>query len=150
MKYSVQANGATSLNPGIPMPKAAQEAHGISDAFLADKPEFITVASELLDFVGGAEVVLHNAPFHLLFLDAELQRIGLPLFSTHCDQIVDLLKRTKQFRPGKQNGIHQLCVEYGIDDSMRQKGGALIDAELLAEIYLLLRLASPDEAVVAG
>jgi len=126
------------LNPERPIAAGAQAVHGLTDEFLANKPKFADIADELLDFVDGAEVIIHNAPFDLGFLDNELALIGRAAFAEGCANIVDTLRMAREIRPGKRNSLDALCAEFGIDNSARQLHGALLDAELLAEVYLAM------------
>jgi len=124
------------LNPQRAMNPEAEAIHGLSDAFLADKPVFAAIAQEFLDFVGDAPLVIHNAPFDMKFLNAEFRRTGRPDWpmSRACDTIPLARKRF----PGQQASLDALCRRFGIDNSGREKHGALLDAELLAEVYLEL------------
>jgi DNA polymerase-3 subunit epsilon len=112
--------------------------HGITDAFLADKPPFAAVADELLAFVEGAEVIIHNAAFDTGFLDAELARLGRPRFATLCARVTDTLLMAREQFPGKSNSLDALCRRLEVDNSGRDLHGALIDADLLAQVYLAL------------
>ncbi len=126
------------LNPQREIDPAAQEVHGISLEFLQDKPLFGAIAQEMLDFINGAELIIHNAPFDLGFLNAELDRIGLTPIETNCDKITDTLKMAKQARPGQRNNLDALCRHFGINNAKRTLHGALLDAELLAEVYMAM------------
>jgi DNA polymerase-3 subunit epsilon len=126
------------LNPEREIDAAAQEVHGISLDFLQDKPRFQDVAQALIDFVQGAELVIHNAPFDVGFLNAEFGRIGLTSIQSFCDKITDTLKMAKEARPGQRNNLDALCRHFGIDNSHRTLHGALLDAELLAEVYMAM------------
>lgn len=126
------------LNPQRPIGAGAQAVHGLTDEFLADKPRFADIADELLEFVSGAEVIIHNAPFDLGFLNYELGLIERGTIEAVCDAITDTLKMARELRPGKKNSLDALCAEFGIDNSNRQLHGALLDAELLAEVYLAM------------
>ena len=121
------------LNPERDMPEEAFRVHGLSTAFLADKPLFAQVAGDLLKFIGEAKIVAHNAEFDLQFLNKELDRLGLPLFVK--DRVVDTLALARRKFPGATNSLDALCARFGIDTSRRTKHGALLDAELLAEVY---------------
>jgi DNA polymerase-3 subunit epsilon len=112
--------------------------HGISDEFLADKPRFADIARELLDYVRGAEVIIHNAGFDLEFLDLELERAGLGKFSDQVAGVVDSLALARELHPGKRNSLDALCERYGVDNAHRTLHGALLDARLLAEVYLAM------------
>jgi DNA polymerase-3 subunit epsilon len=126
------------VNPGRSSHPDAVRIHGITDAFLADKPPFAAVAEELLAFVEGAEVIIHNAAFDTGFLDAELARLGRPRFATHCAGVTDSLLMAREQFPGKSNSLDALCRRLEVDNSGRDLHGALIDADLLAQVYLAL------------
>ena len=113
--------------------------HGITDEFLQDKPEFSAVADEFINFIRGAELVIHNAPFDIGFMDYEfgLLKRGLPKTETFC-RITDTLAMARKIFPGKRNNLDALCDRYGIDNSHRTLHGALLDAEILADVYLLM------------
>lgn len=126
------------LNPERTSDEAALRVHGIADDFLLDKPKFREIAAELLDYVGGAELIIHNAMFDVAFLNHELARLDLPPISAVCPVITDTLKLARELHPGKRNSLDALCERYGIDNSRRTLHGALLDAELLAEVYLAM------------
>ena len=126
------------LNPQREIDPAAQEVHGITLEFLQDKPLFEAIAGELTDFVRDAELIIHNAPFDIGFLNSELGRIGLQPIDTMCGKITDTLKMAKDARPGQRNNLNALCGHFGIDNSRRILHGALLDAELLAEVYMAM------------
>lgn len=126
------------VNPERPVPIEAQRVHGLDDAFLADKPKFAEIAAELADFLRGAVLVIHNAGFDIGFLNAEFGRLNLPLVNELCSEVVDTLKMAHQMRPGKRNSLDALCAEYGVDNSGREFHGALLDAKLLAEVWLAM------------
>jgi DNA polymerase-3 subunit epsilon len=126
------------LNPGRTIAAGAQAVHGLTDEFLADKPKFAEIADELIEFLNGAEVIIHNAPFDVGFLDYELSLIDRGPLKTACDAITDTLRMARDLRPGKKNSLDALCSEFGVDNSGRQLHGALLDAELLAEVYLAM------------
>ena len=145
------------LNPQREIDPAAQEVHGITLEFLQDKPLFEAIAAELTHFVSDAELIIHNAPFDVGFLNSELGRIGLQPIETVCGKIIDTLKMAKDSRPGQRNNLNALCNHFGIDNSRRTLHGALLDAELLAEVYmamtrgqdsLLMDLVQPPQMVV--
>ena len=125
------------LNPEREIDAKAQEIHGLSRGFLEDKPKFCDIALEFLDFVRGGELVIHNAPFDLSFLDAELGLLDLPEMTSYC-AVVDTLVMAKELHPGKRNNLDALCERYAIDNAKRTLHGALLDAELLAEVYLAM------------
>jgi DNA polymerase III subunit epsilon len=126
------------INPERESHEDALRVHGLTTEFLADKPKFEAIAQEFLAFVKGAEIIIHNAPFDVGFLDAELQRAGLPKFSTHVGKITDSLAMAKELYPGKRNGLDALCERMGVDNSNRTLHGALLDAQLLSEVYIQL------------
>ena len=126
------------LNPDREIDAAAQEVHGITLEFLQDKPRFADVVSEFLDFVADAELVIHNAPFDVGFLNSELGKIDRENLEKTSGNIIDTLKMAKDMRPGQRNNLDALCRHYGIDNSKRTLHGALLDAELLAEVYMAM------------
>lgn len=126
------------INPEREIDPAAQEIHGITLEFLQDKPRFGDVVDELLDFVANSELVIHNAPFDVGFLNNELGQISRKPIQEACASIVDTLKMAKEMRPGQRNNLNALCNHYGIDNSKRTLHGALLDAELLADVYLAM------------
>ncbi|MGB7816467.1 MAG: DNA polymerase III subunit epsilon [Methylotenera sp.] len=126
------------LNPEREIDPAAQEVHGITLEFLQDKPLFEMVAQELIAFINDAELIIHNAPFDVGFLNSELGRIGLQPIETISGKITDTLKMAKDSRPGQRNNLDALCKHFGIDNSKRTLHGALLDAELLAEVYMAM------------
>lgn len=123
------------LNPEREIDPAAQEVHGITFEFLQDKPLFEAVSAQLIAFIQDAELIIHNAPFDVSFLNAELGRIGLQPIESMCARITDTLKMAKDSRPGQRNNLDALCKHFNIDNSKRTLHGALLDAELLAEVY---------------
>ena len=124
------------VNPGRSSHPDAVRVHGITDEFLADKPLFATIVTELIEFVSDADVVIHNASFDLAFLDAELKRLGQARFATHAARITDSLLMAREMFPGKGNSLDALCRRLEVDNSKRDLHGALIDADLLAQVYL--------------
>ena len=124
------------LNPDRDMPEDAYEVHGLSAVFLADKPRFHEIVDELLAFIGGAPLVIHNAEFDIRFLNAELTRAGMPALETAL--AVDTLQMARRKYPGAPASLDALCRRFNIDNSARSLHGALLDAELLAEVYLEL------------
>jgi DNA polymerase III subunit epsilon len=126
------------LNPQREIDPAAQEVHGITLDFLQDKPLFESIAQDLINFVNNAELIIHNAPFDVGFLNSEFGRIGLQPIETVCGKITDTLKMAKDSRPGQRNNLDALCRHFGINNSMRTLHGALLDAELLAEVYMAM------------
>lgn len=126
----------TYLNPERSMPEGAFRIHGLSEEFLADKPLFASIAGTFVDFIGEAPLVIHNAEFDVKFLNAELARLDIapiPMSRT-----IDTVKMARQRFPGAQANLDALCRRFGIDNSKRDKHGALLDAELLAAVYLEL------------
>ena len=124
------------LNPDREVPASAFAVHGISNEFLRDKPRFPDICEELIAFIGDAPLVAHNASFDLSFLNAELERCGKILVAR--ERLVDTLLLARRRHPAGPNGLDHLCARYGIDNSRRTKHGALLDAELLAEVYVEL------------
>lgn len=124
------------FNPQRDMPLEAERVHGLSIAFLSDKPLFAARAAELLDFIGDAPLVAHNAQFDFGFLNAELSAAGFEPVSL--DRMVDTLTIARRRHPGAKHSLDALCTRYGIDRSHRVKHGALLDAELLAQVYVEL------------
>ena len=124
------------LNPDRDMPEDAYEVHGLSAVFLADKPRFHEIVDELLGFIAGAPLVIHNAEFDIRFLNAELTRAGMPALETAF--AVDTLQMARRKYPGAPASLDALCRRFNIDNSARSLHGALLDAELLAEVYLEL------------
>jgi DNA polymerase-3 subunit epsilon len=124
------------FNPDRTMPAGAEAVHGLSDAFLADKPRFHEHAEQLLEFIGDSPLVAHNASFDFGFLNAELAICGLEPVSEV--RMVDTLTLAKRRHPGAKHSLDALCTRYGIDRSHRTKHGALLDAELLAQVYVEL------------
>ena len=116
----------------------AQEVHGITLDFLQDKPRFAEIVPDFVRFVADAELIIHNAPFDVGFLNAELGRCGHHLLEHCCGNIIDTLKMAKEMRPGQRNNLDALCRHFGIDNSRRTLHGALLDAELLADVYLAM------------
>ena len=143
------------LNPERDSDEGALRVHGLTTEFLHDKPMFSAVAKELLEFVAGAEIIAHNAPFDISFLDAELARAGHQPFKKYVDSVTDTLVMAKEMFPGKRNSLDALCDRLEVDNSGRTLHGALLDAELLADVYinmtrgqdaLLMDLGSPSES----
>ncbi|WP_288391898.1 DNA polymerase III subunit epsilon [uncultured Herbaspirillum sp.] len=124
------------INPERDSEEGALAVHGLTTEFLADKPTFKQIAAEFLDYVRGAQIIIHNAPFDVGFLDAELALLGLPSFKEHVSDVVDSLQMAKELHPGRRNSLDALCDRYGISNAHRVLHGALLDAELLAEVYL--------------
>ena len=124
------------INPEREMPKEAFDVHGISDEFLADKPVFAEIADAFLDFIGEDTIVIHNARFDVSFLNSELERIGRAPITM--DRVIDTLELARGAFPAGPNNLDALCKRFRIDNSARTKHGALLDCELLAEVYLEL------------
>ncbi len=138
------------VNPGCPIEAGAQRIHGITDEQLQDKPKFAEVAEDVLAFVRDAEVLIHNAPFDLGFLDRELKRAGYPNpFRDHCRKVTDTLGLAKEKNPGGTSLDH-LCDIFSVDRSERQMHGALVDARLLAQVYLRMTGGQLGMALAAG
>lgn len=126
------------FNPDREIDEGAQQVHGISLEDLQDKPRFHETVNEFLDFIQGAELVIHNAPFDIGFLNAELGLIDRGVMADYCASVVDTLKMAKDLHPGQRNNLDALCRRYGVDNSGRTLHGALLDAELLADVYLAM------------
>lgn len=128
----------TYLNPDRESDPGALEVHGLTTEFLQDKPRFKDVVQDLLEFVRDAELIIHNAPFDLKFLDAELKRVGHDKITTCVGPITDSLAYAKSLYPGKRNSLDALCDRYGISNAHRTLHGALLDSRLLAEVWLAM------------
>lgn len=126
------------LNPERAIDAGAQEVHGISEEFLRDKPKFREIAEEFLDFVRGAELVIHNAAFDLAFLDAELGLLGGRGRMADHAGVLDTLALARERFPGQRNSLDALCKRFGVDNTHRELHGALLDASLLADVYLAM------------
>jgi DNA polymerase-3 subunit epsilon len=126
------------INPERDSDEAALAVHGLTTEFLRDKPKFNEIVDELRAYVQGAEVIIHNAPFDLGFLNHEFQRLGLPPFTDHCARVIDTLVQAKELHPGKRNSLDALCDRYEISNAHRKLHGALLDSELLADVYLAM------------
>lgn len=124
------------INPERPSSEEAVKVHGLTDAFLADKPKFAEIADELIDFIRDAEVIIHNAAFDIGFIDAELRRLGKPGLRHHAASVLDTLMMAREMYPGKANSLDALCRRLEVDNSNRSVHGALLDAGLLAEVYI--------------
>jgi len=138
------------VNPERLSSEEALRVHGISDEFLRDKPKFADVADELLDYLQGAEVIIHNAPFDIGFLEKELQISGRASFRATVGQVTDTLVMAKEMYPGKRNSLDALCDRLGVDNSARTLHGALLDAELLADVYIYLTRGQDALLIDAG
>jgi DNA polymerase III subunit epsilon len=126
------------LNPGRAIDAGAQAVHGLTAEFLQDKPKFAEIAAEFVDYVRGAELVIHNASFDVGFINNELELAGQEPLSQICAGVVDTLRMARELHPGRKNSLNALCERYAIDHSGRTLHGALLDAELLAEVYLAM------------
>jgi len=124
------------VNPQRPNSDDALKIHGLTDDFLADKPLFAAVVDELVEFVSGAEIVIHNAAFDVGFMDAEFVRLGRPSFASLVSKVTDTLSLAREMFPGKSNSLDALCRRLEVDNSNRTLHGALLDAGLLAEVYI--------------
>ncbi len=126
------------INPERDSDPGALAVHGLTTDFLSDKPKFVEIADALCEFVRDAEIIIHNAPFDIGFLDAEFERLGKPKFAGHVLKVTDTLVQAKELYPGKRNSLDALCERYGISNAHRTLHGALLDSELLAEVYLAM------------
>ncbi len=117
---------------------AALQVHGLTTEFLQDKPKFPDIAEAFLAYVAGAELIIHNAPFDVGFLNAELRRAGKDTLHSVCPNVTDTLKMAKDLHPGKRNNLNALCERYQVDNSQRTLHGALLDAQLLGEVFLAM------------
>jgi len=124
------------VNPQREIDAAAQEVHGITLDFLNDKPLFVDIAADFIAFINGSELVIHNAPFDVGFLNMEFGKIGMEKLESYCDGIMDSLKFAKEIRPGQRNSLDALCRAFDVDNSTRSLHGALLDAQLLGEVYI--------------
>lgn len=127
------------LQPDRAIDEGALEVHGITDAFLADKPRFGDIADDFLEFIRDAQVIIHNAPFDVGFMDCELALLGKP-YRRFCDYcaVLDTLALARQLHPGQRNSLDALCKRYEVDNSQRELHGALLDAEILSDVYLAM------------
>jgi DNA polymerase-3 subunit epsilon len=126
------------VNPKRDSHEDALKVHGISNEFLRDKPEFESIASDFLNFIADAEVIIHNAAFDIGFINKELERLNLGRLSDHVTGVTDTLSMAKEMFPGKRNSLDALCDRLGVNNSARTLHGALLDAELLADVYICL------------
>jgi len=126
------------VNPDRDIDAGAMRVHGITPEFLQDKPRFVDIAREFVDFIQGAELIIHNAPFDVGFLNMELGLLDMPLLPNWCDSVTDTLAMAKALRPGQRNNLDALCKHYAVDNTARTLHGALLDCELLAAVYLAL------------
>jgi DNA polymerase-3 subunit epsilon len=127
------------INPQRKVDEGAMEVHGITDQFLEDKPLFDAIAPDFFEFVAGADLIIHNAPFDLGFINHEITKLpgNIAAIETGC-KIIDTLALARQKHPGQKNNLDALCKRYGVDNSQRDLHGALLDAEILADVYLLM------------
>ncbi|SFE28945.1 DNA polymerase III subunit epsilon [Paracidovorax konjaci] len=126
------------FNPGRDSHEDALKVHGISNEFLKDKPKFSEMVDDILQYLQGAEIIIHNAAFDVGFLNKELELTGRPAFSNYVAGVRDTLAMAKELYPGKRNSLDALCDRLGVDNSSRTLHGALLDAELLADVYINL------------
>lgn len=126
------------INPERDSDPGALQVHGLTTEFLSDKPKFAEIAEQLCEYLRGAELVIHNAPFDVAFMEAEFDRLGLPPVREHCVSVIDTLVMAKQMFPGKRNSLDALCERFGISNAHRTLHGALLDSELLADVYLAM------------
>ena len=126
------------FNPGRDSEAGALEVHGLTTEFLGDKPKFADVAAEFLDYIAGAELIIHNSAFDIAFLNRELDLANLKPVTDYCAAVVDTLRMARELHPGKRNGLDALCERYQVDNAARTLHGALLDARLLAEVYLCM------------
>ncbi len=124
------------INPERKSHEDALKVHGISNEFLADKPKFAALAEEIIEYLRGAELIIHNAPFDIGFLNKEMELLGLPPITSIVGNVIDSLAMAKEMFPGKRNGLDALCDRLEVDNSGRTLHGALLDAELLADVYI--------------
>jgi DNA polymerase-3 subunit epsilon len=124
------------INPERDSHEDALKVHGISNEFLRDKPKFAQIVDELLAYLDGAELIIHNAPFDIGFINKELELLGRPPLTSVVSGVIDSLVMAKELFPGKRNGLDALCDRMGVDNSGRTLHGALLDAELLADVYI--------------
>lgn len=132
------------VNPQRDVPEGAVNVHGLTTQFLSDKPLFASIAEEIMAFVEGAEIIIHNAPFDLGFLDMEFKLLKKPLFSKQVLRVIDTLADARQMFPGKRNSLDALCERFDVRNDHRTLHGALLDAELLAEVYLAMTRGQND------
>ena len=138
------------LNPGRDSHEEALKVHGITTEFLRDKPKFEAVVDEFLAYLQDAEIIIHNANFDVGFLNKELELVGRPRFKEHVSNVIDTLVMAKEMFPGKRNSLDALCSRLGVDNSGRTLHGALLDAELLADVYINLTRGQDALLIDAG
>ncbi|WP_105104399.1 DNA polymerase III subunit epsilon [Microbulbifer pacificus] len=140
------------INPEREVDDGAIEVHGITNEFLVDKPVFAQIADEFMTFCDGAELVIHNAPFDVGFINAELKRLANPRWQSvaaHCG-VLDTLALAREKHPGQKNNLDALCKRYFVDNSQRDLHGALLDAEILADVYLIMTGGQTDLALAGS
>ena len=135
------------VNPERDIDAAAQEVHGITLEFLKDKSFFKDIAEDFLSFIRGSELIIHNAPFDIGFLNMELGRMGLSNVEDNIEKVTDSLVMARELRPGQRNNLDALCRAYKVDNSKRSQHGALLDAQLLSEVYLNMTRGQEDIAI---
>ncbi|TDP64113.1 DNA polymerase III subunit epsilon [Roseateles toxinivorans] len=138
------------VNPERPSHEEALKVHGLTEEFLADKPLFSAIADELMDYLAGAEIIIHNASFDVGFLNEELKRLGRPPFAQSVGSIKDSLLMAREMFPGKSNSLDALCKRLEVDNSNRTLHGALLDAGLLAEVYIRMTRGQDALLIDAG
>ncbi|WP_219136724.1 DNA polymerase III subunit epsilon [Janthinobacterium sp. UMAB-60] len=126
------------INPERDSEEGALAVHGLTTEFLSDKPKFAEIAEEFRTFIAGAELIIHNAPFDIGFLNAEFKRLNLPPVHEQVHGVIDTLVQAKEMHPGKRNSLDALCDRYGVSNAHRKLHGALLDSELLADVYLAM------------
>lgn len=126
------------INPERDSDPGALAVHGLTTEFLSDKPKFAEIAEELREYCRDAEIIIHNAAFDLGFLDMEFGRLGWPPFMQHCSSLIDTLMQAREMFPGRRNSLDALCERLGVNNAHRTLHGALLDAELLADVYLAM------------
>ncbi|WP_372777647.1 DNA polymerase III subunit epsilon [Litorivivens sp.] len=135
------------INPEREVEAGAIEVHGITNEFLADKPVFAAIADDFMEFIRGAELIIHNAPFDVGFIDNELKLLQRDERTADTCRVIDSLVMARQKHPGQRNSLDALCSRYGVDNSQRDLHGALLDAEILADVYLLMTGGQTDLAL---
>lgn len=138
------------VNPEREIDQGALEVHGLTRERLHEEPRFSEIADRICEFIADAEVLIHNAPFDLAFLDAELQRLGRPRFATLATAITDTLALARELHPGRRNSLDALCDRYAISNIHRTLHGALLDAELLADVYLAMTRGQDSLEIMLG
>ncbi|WP_370264447.1 DNA polymerase III subunit epsilon, partial [Limnobacter sp.] len=126
------------INPEREVDEGAYQVHGISNEMLADKPKFERIAKNFVDFIKGSTLIIHNAAFDVGFLDMELDRLGLGKVQDHVESVIDSLLMAREMFPGKRNNLDALCDRLGVNNAHRQLHGALLDSQILAEVYLAM------------